>query len=573
MLSKFRTFAVFNIVLFTCFISAIGAQTALPKDKIFRQLYFQPGDWVTIGGTRYATCVASTFNMAYIGTLGGIIRYDIIRRQFLYPLTISDGLPENEIFLIGANSQSQLVWIITRHFICTFNPNTSRVQDVTPIEYLNVRDASTLDAIGFGAGSVWLRSEDRYWNSSLSYQSFSPSELPKKETIEWNNIPASSEIASRSIFVSNESGYIFIPHSNLFQDRELRQFPITGYLQDVNYNTWVTTAGAGAWFSNNGSSILSPLNYGLNASSVKAMAFDGADMWIGATANTLPGQYPSELSGLTQWNQKNDHFTYYFSSLHDNLALNEITDIEADENYIWVGTTSGLNYLNKKSNQWTIAKTYSGLKDDHIIEIVPFQKGIIVATENGLHRSILTKKGIQFQPLEIPDLWNRHVLKILPSGNSIWLGTDNGIYRLDSSFTIQNHYTALGYDIPLNSLVNQVVPAITEMANNLFFISTHSVLRFDKHKKEWESMPISGSYLQSGVYDAIADEDNLWIGLADGALQYDFELQRWAYYNKKDGIGGYSVYKILPDGDYVWFATENGLTQFYWNAEHLRSQK
>ncbi|HNO09810.1 MAG TPA: hypothetical protein PKI67_02690, partial [bacterium] len=136
-----------------------------------------------------------------------------------------------------------------------------------------------------------------------------------------------------------------------------------------------------------------------------------------------------------------------------------------------------------------------------------------------------------------------------------------------------NHYTALGYDIPLNSLVNQVVPAITEMANNLFFISTHSVLRFDKHKKEWESMPISGSYLQSGVYDAIADEDNLWIGLADGALQYDFELQRWAYYNKKDGIGGYSVYKILPDGDYVWFATENGLTQFYWNAEHLRSQK
>ena len=66
----------------------------------------------------------------------------------------------------------------------------------------------------------------------------------------------------------------------------------------------------------------------------------------------------------------------------------------------------------------------------------------------------------------------------------------------------------------------------------------------------------------------IAWDTAVWAGTDHGVLKYIKEEDRWKLFTTEDGLLDNEVRWILLDGDYVWFGTGRGLTQFYWNAPY-----
>ena len=57
----------------------------------------------------------------------------------------------------------------------------------------------------------------------------------------------------------------------------------------------------------------------------------------------------------------------------------------------------------------------------------------------------------------------------------------------------------------------------------------------------------------------------VWAATNRGVLKFNRKSRSWRTFTTEDGLIDNRVNDILLDGDYVWFGTERGITQFYWN--------
>ena len=67
---------------------------------------FEEGDWVTYTNFRYVTSAAMDQTTVYFATTGGVIRFDKFTKEWLDPLTITDGLPDSRVNNIAYDWQS-----------------------------------------------------------------------------------------------------------------------------------------------------------------------------------------------------------------------------------------------------------------------------------------------------------------------------------------------------------------------------------------------------------------------------------------------------------------------------------
>jgi ligand-binding sensor domain-containing protein len=58
---------------------------------------------------------------------------------------------------------------------------------------------------------------------------------------------------------------------------------------------------------------------------------------------------------------------------------------------------------------------------------------------------------------------------------------------------------------------------------------------------------------------------SVWVGSRNGAARFEKESNKWLVYTTQDGLINDSVQALMPDGDYMWFGTTEGVTRFYWN--------
>ena len=74
---------------------------------------FEEGDWVNYTNFRYVTSAAMDQTTVYFGTTGGIIRFDKFSKEWLDPLTVTDGIPDSRIDNIAYDPDWDRIWIAT----------------------------------------------------------------------------------------------------------------------------------------------------------------------------------------------------------------------------------------------------------------------------------------------------------------------------------------------------------------------------------------------------------------------------------------------------------------------------
>lgn len=553
-------------VLALCLTQLVHAQDKTDLGRVFYQLNYRPGDWISYSNHRYVTCLALGFRELYVGTTGGVVRVDIHTKDFSSPLTVSDRLLDNHVSCVAFEKRTQLLWVATQSGIHTYDP-ISQWMTASDMRQSGIGPGETILSIGFdkNAMTTWVHSTRTYYVSTRGLV-FEKTEPPSEGSVEWYGQLAQTPYELPPMYVTANSGFTFQASARVFVNRDFLEFPVSCALSDYSGDYWLGTSGAGIWHVETALGKAQWLPFGLYSENVMQILFDGDDMIIGSASSHIHDRLSS--GGITTWTSEG-RFIYDEPGFSHGLKADNLTSLLIDSSHVWVGTENALYQKQRSSGTWSAIRP-GHLGSDVVLALASSAHGtIIVGTRSGPDEVILTDGHMAVTKNRYRELHNTAIYRIRVESQDWWLGTGNGIFHLQTAHDQIRHYDALGFKMGSMQYVDQSVKAIARDDSCLYFVSKAGVAKYDRHLDSWESIPVSTDFLKSGVHDARADARNLWIATDDGVLRYVKHLRKWIYYGEKDGLAGRRVNCIMPDGDYVWFGTSNGLTQFYWNAPHL----
>lgn len=188
---------------------------------------------------------------------------------------------------------------------------------------------------------------------------------------------------------------------------------------------------------------------------------------------------------------------------------NYIWTLAGDNQFLWVGTASGMSRFQKDSGEWT------HFEGKNIKSILPDGDKLWVGTLNGFFS--FEKKSGEWK--EYPEFKNLTVYGISKTPSFICVGTiEKGLGKLNSA--------------------------------------SGKVEFFD----EKDGLP------SSRIYALCPDGDDLWIGTAKGLVRYNTENGKFKIFQEEDGLAQNCVASLMLDGNDLWVGTLIGVSKFDKNS-------
>ncbi len=262
------------------------------------------------------------------------------------------------------------------------------------------------------------------------------------------------------------------------------------------------------------------------------------NLWIGTT------------NGLNILNRKTGKFTIFYNdpdNVHS-IGHNNIETIYEDSRQnLWIGTWGGgLNLYNRQTSLFQKWLNEPGnpksISNNYIYSIYEDKLGILwIGTHvSGINKVNLNAKKIihlYHNPLNTNSLINKSVRAIIIDNTGLmWIGTDNGISCVN---TKTNQYTHFQHDPNNpNSLSDNQVRSVYKAKNGIFWFGTRSgglnkynpVTKKFKHYKPDITSPDN---INNSYVRTILEGDNgiLWIGTFEGGLsKFDPKTEKFKNY-------------------------------------------
>ncbi len=285
-------------------------------------------------------------------------------------------------------------------------------------------------------------------------------------------------------------------------------------------------------------------------------------------------------NGVYLYDEKKDSFSKILGD-NNELTNNNVSDMKEDKDHnIWIGTESGLNKIDIKTN-----KIYKYTNEDN--PDVKWDKidslmcdddnNIWISTyENGLIRlNINTNKTTSFKfdknnPNSIPSNTTRGILQ--DTEGSVWIATEKGLSKYEGSNKFIT-YTNKGYDV--NSISNDVVYTLMQDKSGLLWVGTYAgISLFDpvNNIQLYKSDPLDDNSLSDNVIHGIyEDEDGLlWVGTRDSGLNIidrnSNQIRHIYEGNSEYKLSTNSIKVITGKDNIVWVGTRNGVNKIDKNS-------
>ena len=348
---------------------------------------------------------------------------------------------------------------------------------------------------------TWLASQDKESQFKLAFKYAFDGKITDEEIAELNldSSKSSSPLAS-----ANAEWAEFIP-GYCIQDIEL----------DGDY-LWLGTDEGLIKFSKNGKQppIIFTKEDGLTGNDVQAIKIYDNEMWIGTADGGL-----SKFDGI--------NFTNYSSN--EGLFDCRVMALDVNEDYVWLGLTTGLSRFEKKSEKF---KNYE------------LPGGYVPSSGLGSSGSI-SKKEI------------RRVFadSILIEGKNIWYGAKD-LYISDFELNHTKH-CEWGIEIPDHR--------ITDLDKNekFIFVSTvgsrGGISLIDIKSEKAKLFHRSSGLIDSQVYALFSEGNFLWLATETTITKIDLKNYQFNHHHFPYDFKGDCILSLTVDQKYLWIGTVFGL--------------
>lgn len=495
--------------------------------------FYREGDWVTYTALRRITSVSYDLSYVYMAGERSIARYDRRFDEWAHPLSISDGLLDEEMIVCGYDRFEDCLWVVSPGTIQKYNPILRRSQLFRDLGV----SLNQIHSIGVSETAVWFASDRQLLKLERETGSWVRVPLAPADVVWWGR---------RSLLPIDSSAYPFLtPY--FFVDENLVRYEISSLADDGRY-LWVGTDGHGAWRYDPVTFDEKHFAYGLSSDTVRCLARDGDSLWIGGMSG--------ESGPITLWDRENDVFRYFDAVHISGLNSNNVYAIEVTQEFVAFGTDQGVSLYEKKTDEWTTYTIFDGLRSDEVISFARDSVYLFSGTRRGL--SVLDMETGKLESLT--QLGRISVNDIVATGDTVLFATGSGVFLFDKGVKSWGEMVD-----PSNSLRFGATRVI-EDDNGFWFGTYDGIVHYDRSAEEWTRWTVADHYYLGEITALAADEVNLWAGTEWGTLKFSKSKERWLNYTVEDGLASPTVTSILLEGNHVWFGTPRGLTRFYWRS-------
>ena len=527
----------------------------------------------TVGafGKRIRTIVEDKNKTLWIGTSGGLVKYDEIQKKiFRYPYRpLNTDQPFDKSRLNSPyvrqilEDRSGRLWIgMTYGGLQRFDHEKKHF-----ISYPFNSD----DPNSFPGNSVHLVYEDpsgRLWVACRSFKKDGTYELP-------GFVQLNPETGKIKRYPADPNNPFSLSQNNVLLIGE-----------DSSHRLWLHTFGGGIDVYDPETDRFTHFSHDpkdTNSLSGNGITFFYEDkagtIWLGTEGNGVSffdatwKKFPHYLvNAAAPYRQSNQMVARIQGSL-SGMGKNGFTSV------VWLGTYAGLNRWNRIENTFTFYEIAPKIPDIITYAIVEDRLGNLwVGTQMGLYRARLADFNNKKTPPEFdlviprikPDIGMVHA--ILPdSDGNLWLGVyPVGLGKFNPKTKHIEYFKHDSND--LESLMDNRIINIFPGQNGTMWIPTFSGLDLFDPK----TGIFTHFFADEVIFDAMniswlyEDPDGIiWLGVNEKGLQkYDPHTKKVVKYLEEDGLSDNMVHAILPqkmekgEGQILWLSTENGLCRF-----------
>jgi ligand-binding sensor domain-containing protein len=468
-------------------------------------------EWTAYTNMNYVTSFAEGDREVYVGTTGGVRRFDLFTGREGRPLTTADGLRDNRVRRLAYDRRTGDLYIDT-------------------------------------AGGV-----DRWGTGSEMF--FTSARFPE-------DVPDPSE-AIRGAFNLNT---LFLKPGLFLQgdeirDRRFRTYRITGYLFDRWNHLWVGTWGLGVGLADVRDRMLDLKARGPAENNVTAFVTDGDDLWVGGLEGSrssfevrrrgLFNAVVGGARGITRHNRRDNAWTTYEAGEVFGLDGADVLAILSDGSDIWFATFDGLIRYQKRSGDWRTYRSFRGIRGAQVTDAVRDGKWLWIGTPAGL--ALMDVAGDS--TLSIAGGKDAYIYDLEKGAGFLWAGTSRGVFRCPVGTASWKRFLDADGDLSGD------VTAVAAHGDEVWFavLSPPGLVRLNAGEDctTRHPLPELGSRPIAGLS---ADAGHVWVATEIGAMRLDRETGAWRRYTRADGLVDDRVQAVLREQDGVWFGTTEGIS-------------
>ncbi len=457
-----------------------------------RPFAYDPDVWTSYPNMNFVTSLAEGDDEVYVGTTGGIRRYDRFGTRWLSPLTVLDGLPDGRVERLAYEQTSGDLWFdtpmgsgswLTRlHTVSNASPpndvfasrGISALPSVFPPygyylqngrvlgpgQSYTITDALTdswrvlwLGTWGLGVGRADMRDEQ------LEFHPYGPI-CPNVTAIarDGDGLWFGGEDARSS----RAEGITFFDDTHgtwrYFDDDEIHGLDdarVSAILPDSN-NVWFGTPTGLVRYLKEPDQWLTYRLHRSRRDRITALARDRDRLWIGTDA------------GLKVLDLEQDSLRSVEGS--GRFAVHAMG---VGEHFVWAGTDRGLYRCTRREGTWTRAPGPEGLTRVPVAALCPRDGGIWAILRSPPALARLSRDGTEWERFPLSEITGSRKVGIAADTSRVWVTTDQGVFRLRTASGLWQRYTR--YDGLLADRIN----AVLLDGDTVWFGTSEGVSRFD----------------------------------------------------------------------------------------------
>lgn len=314
----------------------------------------------------------------------------------------------------------------------------------------------------------------------------------------------------------------------------------------------------------------------LPETNVMDIAFDGEKFWLASDGN-----------GVFSYDPQNDEWEN-FSTTNGKLNHDFIYCIDANEEYVWAGSSDGLFILDKKRGGWQKRKFAKGGQLSNWIRSIEYDKidnVVWIGRFKYLTKLDIDRRRFSDYDLTVNgDVKSNNIISIKVDGDSlVWFGTEAGLHKHNKSLDLENPESVFFYDNRLNYFDGEgehvAVSSILFEQKNIWFgleefvteerpdFNRGGVFRYDR-KNDWTKFKTENSLPGNGIFDMERTGIYIWVSTYQFGKATQEKFGRGlAIINSITEVVTplitdefpKTIYSLYFDGENMWAGTSDGI--------------
>ncbi len=518
---------------------------------VYGQCEFVEGDVTTFTDFRQVYSIDYNFHEVFCATEGGIWRFDRLDNTPLPPWHIGAGW-DNPIPLEGGrlvlwHNNTSTLWYWTRSGLKSY------VADIKQWYNVKLSTEGNILALGETPQYVVVALQDTpviFLLINPNTRHIIDQTVDEPLDVRWIGGKKPNEFINYSI---NQHGLRFNSTTGEVSDREFNSYEPTFDIYDSrNQKRFIAYPGLGIGIGDERQWSMDIVQPGLAGKDVRAIEIvDGGFIWCG-------GENNFERTGLNLFDRTTGQWQFFNSDWIRGFESNNITDILAVGQHVYLATDEGLTVLTlKRGRKWQTLDRFSGMSGIILNAVSSSGADVYAGGRDGMDQ-------IQFQgkePSVINDEFTRklYVLDLATESDTVWAVTMTGLYKISG----KNWEKLSLSDLPaLSNRIN----CLEVNKDKLWVGSSDGIGELDRHTSEWLQYPADVFFQGASPLCFSSNDSILWVGTEKGLF---VKLQRKNLWNKlglRHGLPSEYIQAVEMDADTLWVGTPEGLTKLIWHT-------